>query len=48
MVPLWADQLVLQLLMKQFNTLHTQYIHIENMHEGHWLRKIMLLIKLQV
>ena len=33
-VPLWADQLLLQLLMEQFDTLRIQCRHIENMHEG--------------
>ena len=32
-VPLWANQLLSQLLMNEFNTLHTQYRHIEDMHE---------------
>ena len=33
-VPLWADQVLLQLLMEQFDTLPTQCRHIEHMHEG--------------
>ena len=33
-VPLWADQLLLQLLMEQFDTLRIQCRHIEHMHEG--------------
>ena len=33
-VPLWADQGLLQLLMEQFDTLPTQCRHIEHMHEG--------------
>ena len=33
-VPLWADQLLLQLLMEQFDTLQIQCRHIEHMHEG--------------
>ena len=33
-VPLWADQLILQLLMEQFDTLPIQCRHIEHMHEG--------------
>ena len=33
-VPLWADQLLLQLLMEQFDTLWIQCRHIEHMHEG--------------
>ena len=33
-VPLWADQLLLQLLMEQFDTFPIQCRHIEHMHEG--------------
>ena len=33
-VPLWADPLLLQLLMEQFDTLRIQCRHIEHMHEG--------------
>ena len=33
-VPLWADQLLPQLLMEQFDTLQIQCRHIEHMHEG--------------
>ena len=33
-VPLWVDQLLLQLLMEQFDTLRIQCTHIEHMHEG--------------
>ena len=33
-VPLWADHLLLQLLMEQFDTLPIQCRHIEHMHEG--------------
>ena len=33
-VPFWADQLLPQLLMEQFDTLSIQYRHIEHMHEG--------------
>ena len=33
-VPLWDDQLLLQLLMEQFDTLRIQCRHIEHMHEG--------------
>ena len=33
-VPLWADQLLSQLLMKQFDTLSIQCRHIGYMHEG--------------
>ena len=32
--PLWADQLLPQLLMEQFDTLPIQCRHIEHMHEG--------------
>ena len=32
--PFWADQLLLQLLMEQFDTLRIQCRHIEHMHEG--------------
>ena len=39
MVPSWADQLLPQLLMEQFDTLPLQYRHIEHMHEGAWLKK---------
>ena len=39
MVPSWADQLLSQLLMEQFDTLPIQCRHIEHMHEGVWLRK---------
>ena len=35
----WADQLLPQLLMKQFDTLPIQCRHIEHMHEGVWFRK---------
>ena len=38
MVPSWADQLLLQLLMEQFDLL-TQSRHIEHMHEGVWFTK---------
>ena len=49
-VPLWADQvlqqllmeqfdLLLQLLMEQFDTLSIQCRHIEHMHEGVWFTK---------
>ena len=33
-VPSWADQLLLQLLLEQFDTLRIQCRHIEHMHEG--------------
>ena len=39
MVPSWADQLLPQLLMEQFDTLPIQYRHIEHMHKGVWLKK---------
>ena len=38
-VPLWADQLLAQLLMEQFDTLHRHYRHIEHMYEGVWLKE---------
>ena len=34
-----ADQLLPQLLMEQFDTLHIQCRRIEHMHEGVWLKK---------
>ena len=33
-VPLWANQILPQLLMEQFDTLPIQCRHIEHMHEG--------------
>ena len=33
-MPLWADQLLSQLLMEQFDTLQIQCRHIEQIHEG--------------
>ena len=33
-VPLWADQLLSQILMEQFDTLPIQCRHIEHMYEG--------------
>ena len=36
MVPSWADRLLPQLLMEQFDTLPIQCRHIEHMHEGVW------------
>ena len=39
MVPSWADQLLPQLLVEQFDTLPIQCRHIEHMHEGVWFRK---------
>ena len=41
MVPSWADQLLPQLLMEQFETLPIQFKHIEHMHEGVLFRKII-------
>ena len=38
-VPLWADQLLPQLLMEHFDTLLLQCRHIEHMHEGVWFGK---------
>ena len=38
-VPLWADQLLPQLLIEQFDTVPLQCRHIEHMHEGVWFRK---------
>ena len=35
-VPLWADPLLPQLLMEQFDILQLQYRHIEHMHEEVW------------
>ena len=35
----WADQLLPQLLMEQFDTFPLQCRHIEHMHEGVWFRK---------
>ena len=37
----WADQLLPQLLMEQFDSLPIQCRHIEHMHEGVWFRKIL-------
>ena len=34
-----ADQLLLQLLMEQFDAFPIQCRHIEHMHEGVWFRK---------
>ena len=38
-MPSWADQLLPQLLMEQFDTLPRQCRHIEHMHEGVCFRK---------
>ena len=35
----WADQLLPQLLMEQFDTFPIHCRHIEHMHEGVWTRK---------
>ena len=40
MGPSWANQLLPQPLMEQYDTLHIQCKHIEHMHEGVWFRKI--------
>ena len=42
MAPSWANQLLPQLLMEQFDTLPIQYRHFEHMHEGVWVGKIVL------
>ena len=39
MVPSWAEQLLPQLLMEQFDTLPIQCRHIEHMHGRVWFRK---------
>ena len=39
MVPSWADQLLPQFLMEQFDTLPIQCLHIEHMHGGVYSRK---------
>ena len=36
-----ANQLLPQLLMEQFDTLPIQCRHIEHMHEGVWIKKII-------
>ena len=41
LVPSWADQLLLQLLIEQFDTLPIQCRHTEHMHEGVWFTKII-------
>ena len=35
----WADQLLPQLLMEQFDTFPIHCRHIEHMHEGVWTRQ---------
>ena len=37
----WADQLLPQLLMEQFDTFPIQCRYIEIMHEGVWFKKII-------
>ena len=37
----WADQLLPQLLMEQFDTFSIHCRHIEHMHEGVWIKKII-------
>ena len=44
-VPLWADQLLPQLLMEQFDTLPIPYRHIEHMHEGVYIFFAQILLK---
>ena len=39
MVPSWADQILPQFLMEQFDMLPLQYRHIEHMHGGAWFGK---------
>ena len=39
MVSSWANQLLPQLLMEQFDSFPIQYRHIEHMQEGVWLKK---------
>ena len=39
MMPSWADQLLPQLLLEQFDTLPIQCRYIEHMHEGVWFKK---------
>ena len=45
MVPLWADQLLPQLLMEQFDTLPIQCRHTEHMHEGVYFFFAQILLK---
>ena len=44
-VPLWADQLLPQLLREQFDTLPIQCRHIEHMHEGVYIFFAQILLK---
>ena len=46
MVPSWADQLLPQLLMEQFDTLPIQCRHIEHMHEGVLVQKKIIFDKM--
>ena len=46
MVPSWADQLIPQLLMEQFDTFPIQYRYIEHMHEGVLLKKKIIFDKM--
>ena len=41
-VPSWADQLLPQLLIEQFDILSSQFRHIEQMHEGVWFQNFFL------
>ena len=36
--PSWADQLLSQLLIEQFDSLPSQCRHIEHTHEGFWFK----------
>ena len=45
-VPSWADLLLPQLLIENFDTLPSQYRHIEHMHEGVWFQKKMFFDKM--
>ena len=42
MMPSWADQLLPQLLIEQFDTFPLQYRHIKHIHEGVWLNFFFL------
>ena len=46
-VPSWADQLLPQLLMEQFEYLLIQCRHIEHMHEGLYILFAQILLKLR-
>ena len=43
----WADQLLPQLLMEQFDTFPIQCRHNEHMHRGVWFRKKMIFDKMK-